>query len=103
MGDTIKLGLIGCGSRGTGAAFNALSVDADVRLVAMGDVFADKAERAHRNLVESDFGKGVADGGGMKRFGGFDAYRGVVEHCDVVIVATPPHFHPMHLRAAVDA
>jgi predicted dehydrogenase len=103
MGDTIKLGLIGCGSRGTGAAFNALSVDPDVRLVAMGDVFADKAERAHRNLVESDVGKGVADGEGMKRFGGFDAYKGVVERCDVVIVATPPHFHPPHMRAAVDA
>jgi predicted dehydrogenase len=103
MGDTIKLGLIGCEGRGTGAVVNALSVDPDVRLVAMGDIFAEQAERAHRNLLGSDFAKGVAGEGAMKRFGGFDAYKGVVEHCDVVIVASPPHFHPMHVRAAVDA
>jgi predicted dehydrogenase len=108
MGDTIKLGLIGCGGdgRGTGAVFNAMTADRAARLVALGDVCAEKAETAHRTLREvtdNGIGERVARDGEMKRFGGFDAYKGVVEHCDVVIVATPPHFHPAHVRAAVDA
>ena len=101
--DRIKVGLVGCGGRGSGAAVNALTADDGAELVAMGDMFADKLEKSHENLTGSDVGDRVADGKAMKKFVGWDAYKGVIQESDVVLLATPPHFRPMHLRAALEA
>ncbi len=100
--ETLKVGLVGCGGRGSGAAVNALAAEEGCELVAMGDMFADKLDNSHENLLNSEFGDRVlADD--MKKFTGFEAYKGVIESCDVVLLATPPHFRPMHLAAAIDA
>ena len=103
----LKVGLVGCGGRGTGAAYNALlAEDGTVALTAMGDVFADRLDAALAHLVVS-LGEAKADRVQVDeahRFVGFDAYRKVIESdVDVVLLATPPGFRPEHLRAAVDA
>src|SRR4051812_3186973 len=69
---TLKIGLIGCGGRGSGAAVQALTADEETELVAMGDMFADKLEDSHGNLQNSDVGERV-HGKDMKKFVGFDA------------------------------
>src|SRR4051812_37686246 len=76
--DALKVGLIGCGGRGTGAAAQALAADEGTELVAMGDMFSDKLEKSHDNLAGSDVGDRVADGKAMKKFVGWDAYKGVI-------------------------
>src|SRR5688572_24148646 len=99
---TIKVGLIGCGGRGSGAAVQALTAEDNAELVAMGDMFADKLDEAHENLQIAEVADRVhADE--MKKFTGFDAYKGVIDASDVVLLATPPHFRPLHLQAAIDA
>jgi predicted dehydrogenase len=103
--DTIKVGLIGCGGRGRGAAVQALSADKGAKLVAIGDTFADHIESGLRGFNEQ-FGSqpGKVDVPPERRFVGFDAYKGVLgAGVDVVILTTPPHFRPIHLRAAVAA
>jgi predicted dehydrogenase len=102
-GDLIKVGLIGCGQRGTGAAINALQADKNVKLVAMADAFADRLDESLTNLQNK---KAVADKVDVKpdaKFVGFDAYKAVIERCDVVLLCTPPQFRPLHLKAAVEA
>ena len=108
--DPIRVGLVGCGGRGTGAAFQALSTEQDVRLVAMADAFPDRVEQSLRNLrqaaAESVDDPDLAariDVPAEHRFSGFDAYRQVLPLVDVVILATPPGFRPLHFAAAVDA
>lgn len=110
--DAIRVGLIGCGGRGTGAAVQALSTAADVRLVAMADAFPDRVEESYRTLTSperDDWLGGDVDLAGRidvpaeRRFSGFDAYRQVIPLVDVVILATPPGFRPIHFAAAVDA
>lgn len=101
--DTIRVGLVGCGSRGTGAVIDALIADAHARLVAMADVFSDRLDESLKALRAKP---GVADRVDVKpdaRFLGFGAYKQVLPLCDVVILATPPQFRPAHLRAAVEA
>jgi predicted dehydrogenase len=105
--DVLKVGLIGCGGRGTGAAFQAISAEnGTVRLTAMADAFADRLESSLTNL-KSSLGEeraALADVDPEHRFVGFDAYRQVIDSgVDVVILATPPHFRPEHLRAAIEA
>lgn len=97
----LKVGLVGCGGRGTGAAYEALSTSSSVKLVALGEVFEDRLMSAHQNLKNS-FPNQV-DIPETQRFVGFDAYKQVLELCDVVILATPPPFRPIHLEAAVEA
>lgn len=100
--DVLKIGLIGCGGRGTGAASQALHADPHVQLTAMGDAFADKLESSLANLTNSDVGEKVAVSSDHK-FVGFDAYQGVIDSgVDVVVLATPPHFRPAHLQYAVE-
>ena len=99
--DVIKLGLIGSGARGSGAALNALDADPSVKLHAMADMFPDKLEEKHEQL-KKEAGPRV-DVAKERRFVGWDAYKGVIDACDVVILATPPHFRPMHLAAALAA
>lgn len=101
--DTLRVGLIGCGGRGTGAAEQALRADKNTRLVAMGDMFADKLQASLGRL--KDIGA-IADRIDVKPeccFTGFNAYKPVIETADVVLLATPPHFRPLHLKAAVEA
>ena len=100
--DEIRIGLVGCGGRGGGAASQALSADPGVRLVALGDTFADQVENTHRNLKRNgDLGARV-DVPPDRRFVGFDAYKKVIDSVDVVLLATSPYFRPMHLKYAVE-
>jgi predicted dehydrogenase len=96
----IKVGLVGCGGRGTGAAAQALNADPGARLVAMGDTFSSELEKSLKNLQTTHADKIQIDDG--HKFVGFDAYKGVVDSCDVVLLATPPHFRPEHLAYAVE-
>lgn len=102
--DTLKVGLIGCGGRGTGAASQALKADPNVVLHAVGDVFPEKCSAAVGRL------RGNAAIGSRvtvtreTMFSGLDAYRKVLDSgVDVVLLATPPGFRPQHLEAAVEA
>lgn len=105
--DTIKVGLIGCGGRGTGAALQALSTAQNVKLVAMADAFQDNAEKCYKNLKKSL----EEDEMDLSRlsvtpdtiFSGFQAYEKVIPMCDVVIIATTPAFRPIHFEAAINA
>jgi predicted dehydrogenase len=98
---TVRVGLVGCGGRGTGAAANAMKAGKDVKLVALGDMFRDALEASRSNLRgEGGDRFDVADD---RCFVGFDAYQKVIDCVDVVLLATPPGFRPLHLKAAVDA
>jgi predicted dehydrogenase len=99
----IKVGLVGCGGRGSGAALNAMHAGKDIKLVAMGDMFQDNLDTSFKNLsADPDNGQQV-DVPTKRQFVGWDAYKGVIEEADMVILATPPHFRPMHLKAVADA
>lgn len=100
--DVLRVGLIGCGGRGTGAARQALLADPNTRLVAMGDAFADQIEGSLNKLKDSELKDRVqVDPDHM--FSGFDNYKGVIDACDVVVMAAPPAFRPAQLKAAVEA
>ncbi|MCA1685351.1 MAG: Gfo/Idh/MocA family oxidoreductase [Planctomycetia bacterium] len=100
----IKVGLVGCGGRGTGAASQALAADPDVRLVAMADAFEDRLEECLSLLKGEGKVSAKVDVGPDRRFVGFDAYQKLLASgVDVVLLCTPPQFRPAHLRAAVDA
>ena len=97
----LKIGLIGAGGRGTGAASQALSADPNVKLWAVGDAFSNQITASLQNLAS--FGDRI-DVPEARRFTGLDAYQKVLESgVDVVLLTTPPGFRPMHLRAAVEA
>ena len=102
--DKIRIGLVGCGGRGSGAAAQALTTGEDVVLTAMGDVFEDRLQRSLKNLMDSKkFGERVKVSNNTC-FVGLDAYQQVIDSdVDVVLLATPPGFRPQHLRAAVEA
>ena len=100
--DTLKVGLIGCGSRGTGAAVQALHADKGAKLVAMGDLFADQIKTALGVLTPQDVAPQI-DVPADRQFSGWDNYKGVIEHVDVVLLATTPHFRPIQLEAAINA
>ncbi len=103
-GDTLRVGLIGCGSRGTGAAEQALKADKNVKLVAMADAFADRLESSLALLQKVEALAGKVDVRPDHRFVGFDAYKQLLASgVDVVLLTTTPHFRPIHLRAAVEA
>lgn len=99
--DVLKIGLVGCGGRGSGATGNALRADPNNKLWAMGDMFPDQLETSLKNLSaelapQMDVPK-------ERQFTGWDAYKGVIEACDVVLLATPPHFRPLHVDAVIRA
>lgn len=103
--DTIRVGVIGCGGRGTGAAFNALEAHPNVQVVAMADLFEDRLNNSFGYLSgNEDYGPRVNVDPAHK-FVGFDAYKQLlaIENIDYVILATPPGFRPMHFDAAVNA
>lgn len=97
----LKIGLIGCGGRGTGAAQQALSADENVVLWALGDAFPEAIKGSLQGL--QSFGAKV-DVPVERQFSGLDAYQKVIESgVDVVLLAAPPGFRPQHLRAAIEA
>jgi predicted dehydrogenase len=104
--DTIKVGLIGCGGRGTDAATNALSAAKGVTLHAIGDAFKFQADNCRNNLdnwIKGD-GKGTGNSVDVENrvFDGLDAYKKVLDSgVDYVILATPPGFRPLHIEATV--
>jgi predicted dehydrogenase len=101
----LKIGWIGCGGRGTGAAAQALNADSNVELWAMGEVFRDKIDSGLETL-KKQFEKNpekinVAE---ERKFVGLDAYQKVIDSgVDVVLLTTSPGFRPLHIKAAVDA
>ncbi len=100
--DKIKVGLIGCGGRGTGAASQALQADPNAILTAMGDVFEDRLEGSHGQLLKLKGDQIKVDK--SNKFIGFDAYQKVIDSgVDVVLLITPPAFRPDHLKAAINA
>ena len=103
--DTIKVALIGCGGRGTGAAIQALSTKQNVKLVAMADAFQDRLDSCYKEITGDDFEnlKSKIDVPADRRFVGFDAYLKAIPLADVVILTTPPGFRPLHFEAAVNA
>jgi predicted dehydrogenase len=103
-GDTIRIGLIGCGGRGTGAARQALLADKNIKLVALGDAFADRLQSSLATLKKSEDLDGKINVKPDHCFVGFDAYKHILaSDVDVVLLTTPPHFRPIHLKAAVEA
>lgn len=101
--DLLRVGLIGCGGRGTGAASQALHADSNVKLVALGDAFQDRLEGSLATLKKQADIAGKIDVPEANRFVGFDAYQRVIDKVDVVLLATPPGFRPLHLKAAIAA
>ncbi len=105
--DEIKVGLVGCGGRGTGAAVQALDANGGNQvLTAVADVFADQVERCVQNLAAhlGDRARDVVRVDEAHRFVGFDAYQRLIDSdVDVVLLAAPPHFRPAHLKAAIAA
>ncbi|PYP26755.1 MAG: oxidoreductase [Gemmatimonadetes bacterium] len=108
--DTLRIGLVGCGGRGTGAAKDCLTSSERVELVAIGDLFPDRVTECRANLARM----ATEDtSGGLKTkiklddahaFSGFDAYQKVIgSKVDVVLLATPPAFRARHLAAAIEA
>ena len=105
--DAIRIGLIGCGGRGTGAAVQALLSGQNVQLVAMADAFRDNLDNSYKQIVaEAENNELPAECIKVPeehKFAGFEAYERVLPLCDVVILATPPGFRPIHFEAAVRA
>ena len=100
----LRVGLIGCGGRGTGAAVNALRADPQARLVAMADLFADRLEGSLKSLRAENSGVAAqVTVDAEHSFVGFDAYQGVIDSSDVVLLCGAPHFRPRHLRTAIEA
>ena len=100
--ETLKIGLIGCGGRGTGAAGNALSADKNTKLVAMADAFEDRLKSSLANLKNGFADRVAVDADHC--FTGFDGYKKVLSSgVDVVVLGETPHFRPAHLKAAVEA
>jgi predicted dehydrogenase len=108
--DVIKIALIGCGGRGTGAALQALQSKQNVKLVAMADAFRDRLDSCHKNITSEDLSdagtkgsvKAMVDVPEDRKFVGFDAYLKAIPLADVVILATPPGFRPIHFEEAVN-
>jgi predicted dehydrogenase len=106
--EKIRVGLIGCGGRGSDAAVNCLSASPDVVITALGDVFPDQVEwslrRIKQKLGEEKLSADRLAATPETCFSGFDAYQKVLKApVDLVILAAPPFFRPAHLAAAVAA
>jgi predicted dehydrogenase len=103
VAEKLRVGLIGCGGRGTGAAENALSASPENVLVAVGDTFAEFAQGSLSKLRRIDAIKDRVQVPDDHVFVGFDAFKKVIDcGVDVVLLATPPHFRPEHLAYAVE-
>lgn len=104
--DAIKVGVVGCGGRGTGAAENiceAAGTTYNVKIHALGDVFADRVQNARESLGKNNKVGERLDVNDERAFTGFDAFKKVTDCCDLVILATPPGFRPQHLEYVIKA
>jgi myo-inositol 2-dehydrogenase / D-chiro-inositol 1-dehydrogenase len=102
--DELKIGIVGCGGRGTGAVIDALGTSGPIRLVAMGDVFADRLQSSFQRLKSNKEIGARVEVPENRRFVGFDAYQRVLaSDIDVVLLTTPPAFRPLHYAAAIAA
>lgn len=100
--DVLKVGLVGCGGRGTGAAMNALGADPNCRIVALADGFEDRLQGCLQNLKKGGGDRVQVDA--ERCYVGFDAGAKLIAgDVDVVILAEPPHFRPGHLKLCIDA
>jgi predicted dehydrogenase len=100
--NTIRIALVGCGGRGTGAAANALSTKGPAKLIALADVFPERVENSCKILTEQFSGR--VDVPAERRFVGFDAFKKAIDSLgkgDLVLLATPAGFRPIHLEYAV--
>ncbi len=102
--DTLRIGLIGCGGRGTGAAEQALNADKNTKLVAMADAFQDRLDESLSALKGGRSPETAArvDVPKDRQYTGFDAYKHVIDQVDVVLLTTTPHFRPLHMAYAVE-
>jgi myo-inositol 2-dehydrogenase/D-chiro-inositol 1-dehydrogenase len=102
VGKAIKVGLVGCGGRGTGAAAQALKADDYSTLTAVADVYQDRIDACLETLRKASGDKVKVDP--AMQFVGLDAYRKLIDSgVDVVLLATPPGFRPQHLRAVIES
>ena len=101
--DVIRVGLIGCGGRGSEAAAQCLRGGPNVRLTAMGDAFRDRLQGSLNGLRNDNAIRENVDVPAARQFVGLDAYEGVIQNCDLVVLATPPGFRPTHIHAAIAA
>jgi predicted dehydrogenase len=108
--DAIKVAVIGCGGRGTGAAMQALLTKQNVKLVAMADAFRDRLDECYDALMQDDLSDWSGAAGNVKgkitvteetKFVGFDGYKKAIPLADVIILTTPPGFRPIHFEEAV--
>jgi myo-inositol 2-dehydrogenase / D-chiro-inositol 1-dehydrogenase len=100
--DELRIGLVGCGGRGLGAAENTIAGDPNVYITALADLFPDTVEAGHK-LLHDRLGDRLR-ATPATCFSGFDAYQKLIDSgVDVVLLCTPPHFRPMHLKYAIDA
>ena len=97
----LKLALVGCGGRGSGAAVQALTADENVELVAMADAFSDRIEKSLKGIKEHFDGEKKIIVKEKNRFVGFNAYKKAIDLADVVILTTPPGFRPYHFEYAI--
>ncbi len=101
----VRVGLVGCGGRGSGAVEQNLRADSNCKLVAVGDAFRDRAEGVVNGLMRhrEEALRAKVDVPAERIFVGLDAYQRVIENSDLVILATPPGFRPIHIEAAIRA
>lgn len=97
--DVIKIALIGCGGRGTGAVFDAFASGQNIQLVAMADAFEDNLQNTYKTIKEK-FGDKV-DVPESRKYVGFEGYKAAIKDADVVILTTPPGFRPIHFEEAI--
>ena len=103
VAETLNVGIVGTGGRGGGAARDTLSINPNVRLIAMADLYPEKCHSMRKKLTRRYSDRmAVTD---ENIFGGLDGYRHVIEHpdVDIVLLTTPPGFRPSYLKEAVDA
>jgi predicted dehydrogenase len=98
----IRIGLVGCGGRGTGAAEQALTADSNVKLVAMAEAFQDRLDDSLSSLKGNSQLASRVDVPSDRQYTGFDAYKQVIDQVDLVLLTTPPQFRPLHLAYAVE-
>jgi myo-inositol 2-dehydrogenase/D-chiro-inositol 1-dehydrogenase len=99
--DILRVGMVGCGGRNTGAAAQALTADSGARLVAMCDIFMDRVKDKRRILKQQKSDQVIVDDDHC--FAGFDSYKHVIEASDVVLIANAAKFHPLHTMTAIEA
>ncbi len=106
VNDEIKIAVIGCGGRGTGAAIQAISTKQRVKVVAMADAFADRIEESikaiKKEMDDSGLDKTKFAVTPDTQFVGFDGYKKAIAMADVIILASPPGFRPIHFEEAIN-